>query len=87
MNKKELISSTFLTVIAGIVVFWLTEGIQPEVSDKNGKDAVNLRIAEQYLEQFGKLAKENNSMIIPTDLADISSILAAATSVIKETKK
>jgi regulator of protease activity HflC (stomatin/prohibitin superfamily) len=56
------------------------------IGDKNGADAVNLRIAEQYLTEFGKLAKENNSMIIPTDLADISSILAAATSVIKKTK-
>lgn len=56
------------------------------IGEKNGADAVNLRIAEQYLMEFGKLAKENNSMIIPTDLADISSILAAATSVIKKTK-
>jgi len=54
------------------------------IGEKNGTDAVNLRIAEQYLTEFGKLAKENNSMIIPTDLADISSILAAATSVIKK---
>lgn len=54
------------------------------IGEKNGADAVNLRIAEQYLTEFGKLAKENNSMIIPTDLADISSILAAATSVIKK---
>lgn len=56
------------------------------IGEKNGADAVNLRIAEQYLDEFGKLAKTNNSMIIPTDLADISSILAAATSVIKTTK-
>ena len=60
--------------------------IASAIGEKNGADAVNLRIAEQYLDEFGKLAKENNSMIIPTDLADISSILAAATSVIKKTK-
>ncbi len=58
--------------------------ISNAIGEKNGADAVNLRIAEQYLTEFGKLAKENNSMIIPTDLADISSILAAATSVIKK---
>lgn len=61
--------------------------IATSIGEQNGIQAVNLRIAEQYLEQFGKLAKEGNSMIIPTDLADISSIIAAATSVIKETKK
>jgi regulator of protease activity HflC (stomatin/prohibitin superfamily) len=60
--------------------------IAESIGEKNGADAVNLRIAEQYLTEFGRLAKENNSMIIPTDLANISSILAAATSVIKKTK-
>lgn len=60
--------------------------IAASIGEKNGSDAVNLRIAEQYLSEFGKLAKENNSMIIPTDLSDISSILAASTSVIQKTK-
>ena len=43
---------------------------------------MNLRIAEQYLNEFGKLAQTNNSMIIPTNLADIAGIIEAATSVI-----
>jgi regulator of protease activity HflC (stomatin/prohibitin superfamily) len=57
------------------------------IGDKNGADAVNLRIAEQYLTEFGKLASTNNTMIIPSDLSDISGIIAAATSVIKKTQK
>ncbi|MDD5766084.1 MAG: paraslipin [Candidatus Marinimicrobia bacterium] len=56
------------------------------INEKGGLNAVNLRIAEQYLGEFGKLAKTNNSMIIPSDLADIAGIVKAATSVIKETK-
>ncbi|MBN1290408.1 MAG: paraslipin [Candidatus Latescibacteria bacterium] len=56
------------------------------INEKGGPDAVNLRIAEQYLNEFGKLAATNNSMIIPTNLADISGIIAAATSVITKTK-
>lgn len=56
------------------------------IGDKNGIDAVNLRIAEQYLLEFGKLAKENNTMIIPSDLADVSGIVSAVTSVMKGTK-
>src|SRR5690606_38119887 len=55
------------------------------IQSAGGKDAVNLRIAEQYLGEFGKLAKINNTMIIPTNLADISSIIATATKVIKAT--
>ncbi|MBN1950978.1 MAG: paraslipin [Bacteroidales bacterium] len=61
--------------------------IAEAINTKNGHEAVNLRIAEQYLIEFGKLAKVNNTMIIPSNMADISSILAAATSVIGEAKK
>jgi len=55
------------------------------INEKGGLNAVNLRIAEQYLGEFGKLAKTNNTMIIPSDLANVAGIIKAATSVIKET--
>ena len=42
------------------------------------------RIAEQYLDEFGKLAKTNNSIIIPSDLSDIAGMIKAASSVIKD---
>lgn len=61
--------------------------IASAIQDEGGKDAVNLRIAEQYLGEFGKLAGTNNSLIIPTNMADISSIIATATSVLDATKK
>ena len=44
-------------------------------------------IAEQYLGEFGKLAKENNTMIIPSNLSDIAGIIASATSVVEQNKK
>ncbi len=53
------------------------------ITEKGGADAVNLRIAEQYLDEFGNLAKTNNSMIIPTNLADIAGVIKAASSVIQ----
>ncbi|MBF0229726.1 MAG: paraslipin [Desulfamplus sp.] len=52
-----------------------------------GDTAANLRIAEKYIEQFGKLAKENNTMIIPSNLADISSLVAASMSVLGEVRE
>lgn len=55
------------------------------INEKGGIDAVNLRIAQQYLDEFGKLAKTNNTMIIPSDLADIAGIIKAASSVLKTT--
>ena len=48
-----------------------------------GYEAMQLRIAEQYIAQFGNLAKSGNSMIVPANLADISSMLAMATGAIK----
>jgi regulator of protease activity HflC (stomatin/prohibitin superfamily) len=45
------------------------------INDRGGVDAVNLRIAEQYLGEFGKLAQKNNAMIIPTDLADVAGVV------------
>jgi regulator of protease activity HflC (stomatin/prohibitin superfamily) len=60
--------------------------ISSAISEENGLNAVNLRIAEQYLMEFGKLAKTNNTMIIPSNLSDISGIIASATAVFNETK-
>lgn len=56
------------------------------IQTDRGMEAVQLRVAEQYLEQFGKLAKEGNTMIIPANLTDVSSIIATAMTVVKETK-
>lgn len=55
------------------------------INAPGGQDAVNLRIAEQYINEFGKLAKTNNTMIIPSNMADLSSLIATATQVIKKT--
>ncbi len=61
--------------------------IAAATQDKGGYEAVNLRVAEQYIEQFGNLAKESNTIILPSDLTDISSLVATATSVIKQQSK
>ena len=60
--------------------------IAKAIIEEGGSEAVNLRIAEQYLRQFGNLAKKNNSMIIPSDLSDIAGIIKAASSVIEQHK-
>lgn len=60
--------------------------IAKSINEEGGMNAVNLRIAEQYLIEFGKLAKTNNSMIVPADLSDIAGIISGITSVINKTK-
>lgn len=54
------------------------------IHEPGGRDAVQLRVAEQYIGQFGNLAKSGNTLIIPTNLADISSIIATAMNVVKQ---
>lgn len=56
------------------------------INAPGGNEAVNLRVAEQYIGEFGNLAKENNTMIIPSNMADIASIVATATKVINKSK-
>ena len=59
--------------------------IASAIGEENGLNAVNLRIAEQYLGAFANLAKENNTLILPSNLTDIAGIVATATKVFNET--
>ena len=47
-----------------------------------GDKAMQLRVAEDYLERFGNLAKEGNTLIVPANLSDVSSMIGAATNVL-----
>ncbi len=61
--------------------------IAKAINEEGGKNAVNLRIAEQYIGEFGKLAMKNNSMIIPANLSDVSSMVAAISKVFTNISK
>lgn len=56
------------------------------ISDQGGAAAVNMQLGQQYLTEFGKLARQNNTMIIPADLANVAGVIKAATTVIKDVK-
>ena len=51
-----------------------------------GDKAMQLRVAENYLERFGNLAKEGNTLIVPANLSDMTSMIGAATRVLEATK-
>ena len=57
------------------------------INEPGGSAAVNLRIAEQYVKEFGKLAKEGNTMILPANLADIGGTVAGLSKVLDGIKK
>ncbi len=54
------------------------------VKEEGGDAAMRLRIAENYIEQFGNLAKEANTLVIPANLSDIASMISLATNIIKK---
>ena len=44
---------------------------------------MQLRVAEQYVREFGNLAKPGNTMILPANLTDVGSMIATAMTVIR----
>jgi regulator of protease activity HflC (stomatin/prohibitin superfamily) len=73
-----------------LVAIATAEGIRKiadAIEEPGGKDAVNLRVAEQYIKEFGNLAKTNNTVIIPSTLSDVGGMVGAVTSLIKSTGK
>ena len=61
------------------------ERVAAAIQSPGGRDAVQLRVAEKWIGEFGNLAKVNNTMIVPANLADLSSMMASAMSVMKQT--
>jgi regulator of protease activity HflC (stomatin/prohibitin superfamily) len=56
------------------------------IRDPGGEDAMNLRVAEHYVDAFGKLAKTNNSIIVPANLGEMSGLIASALQIVKAQK-
>ena len=57
------------------------------LSAPGGHEAANLEVAKKYIDQFGKLAKESNTMILPANLADVSAMVATALTTLERTRK
>jgi regulator of protease activity HflC (stomatin/prohibitin superfamily) len=55
------------------------------MQDPGGAQAVQLRVAEQYITQFGQLAKESNTLVIPANAADVASMIGVAMRVMNTT--
>jgi len=56
------------------------------IQSPGGMDAVNLKVAEKYVEAFGNVAKQGNTLILPANLADMGAMVATAMSIVKSQK-
>lgn len=61
--------------------------IAKATQEQGGMTAVNLKVAEQYVEAFSNLAKTNNTLIVPTNLSDMSTLVSSAMKIVEGTKK
>ena len=90
-NKQELINdaegeATAIKLKAEATAEAISK-VAEALTQKGGEQAANLEVAKQYVSQFGNLAKESNTLIIPSDINNVSSMIATAMSVIEKTKK
>ncbi len=88
-KQKRINEATGRATEIELVAIATAKGIREiaiSINEEGGMNAVNLRIAEQYLTEFGKLAKINNTMIVPADLSDIAGVISSITSVINKSK-
>ncbi len=88
-NKQQQINEAEGQAAAILAVATATaEGLRQvgeALSGRGGMEAMQLRVAEEYVKQFGKLALEASStLVVPATLTDISSMIAMATSVVKQ---
>jgi regulator of protease activity HflC (stomatin/prohibitin superfamily) len=87
-NKQQQINEAEGEAEAILAVATATaEGLKrvgEALSGRGGAEAMQLRVAEEYLKQFGQLATDASStLIVPANLSDISSMIALATTVVK----
>jgi regulator of protease activity HflC (stomatin/prohibitin superfamily) len=61
--------------------------IASAIESQGGLQAVNLKVAEQYVAAFGEIAKAGNTIVVPQNLSDIAGLVTAATSVLKVAQK
>jgi regulator of protease activity HflC (stomatin/prohibitin superfamily) len=56
------------------------------VATAGGREAMQLRVAEDYVRQFGNLARSSNTLVVPANLSDVASMIALATKVFDQSR-
>jgi regulator of protease activity HflC (stomatin/prohibitin superfamily) len=89
-NKQQQINEAEGQAQAILAVATATaEGLRQvgiALSDRGGIEAMQLRIGEEYVKQFGKLAQAGTTLVVPANLTDLASIVTMATSIARKTQ-
>ena len=54
------------------------------IRQPGGMEAVNLKVAEQYVQAFGQVAKAGNTLILPGNMADVGGLVASAMAIVRQ---
>ncbi|HEV8199941.1 MAG TPA: stomatin-like protein [Candidatus Polarisedimenticolia bacterium] len=81
INEAEGQASAILAV-AGATAEGLRR-VADAIEQPGGSEAVRLRVAEQYVDRFGNLAKTGNTLVVPANIADVASMIALAMNVLQ----
>jgi len=82
INEAEGQASAILAIATAT-----SEGIRKvaeAIQNPGGFEAVQLRVAEQYIGEFGELAKSSNTLVLPASVSDVGSMIALAMNVINK---
>ena len=79
-GQAAAITSVATATAAGI------RSVAEAIKLPGGQEAVQLRVAEQYIGQFGELAKKSNTIVVPANVADVGSMIAMAMKFIANAK-
>jgi regulator of protease activity HflC (stomatin/prohibitin superfamily) len=77
-GEAAAITSVATATAAGI------RSVAEAIKLPGGQEAVQLRVAEQYIGQFGELAKKSNTIVLPANVADVGSMIALAMKLVKK---
>lgn len=83
INKAEGEAAAIRAVAAATAE--AIERIAYAIQKPGGLEAVNLQVAERYVDAFGKIAKTSTTMLLPSNAADVAGLVATAMSVVKKT--
>ena len=81
VNEAEGQASAILAVANATAEGLRQVGIA--LSGEGGIEAMQLRIGEEYVKQFGKLAQQSNTLVVPANLTDLASVITMATSIVR----
>ena len=81
-KQKTLGEASAISTVADATALAI-EWIAASIRQPGGIEAVNLKVAERYVDAFAGLAKTNNTMIVPANLSDLATLIASAAQIVK----